>query len=878
MLKLHKLSQSIRRTLPAIAATSGLVLMSPSILAQDAEQTDITTFEQIVVTGSRGAPRSLADSPVPVDVFSESDLVSVPFADTNDILKTLVPSYSLTRQPISDGASFIRPASLRGMPTDKTLVLVNSKRRHRSALVQIGGSGTQGPDVATIPASALKGVEVLRDGAAAQYGSDAIAGVINFILKDNDEGGSFSLNTGQYYEGDGEQITMTGNIGFSLGDKGFFSLSGEYSDSESTSRSQQYCENWACVDANDPNFLSGTSFDPTVAGYSEDTYIAGLANANLGGEDVVQPWGQPNSSAVRLFFNTGYEISDNMKFYAFGNYSDSEGDGSFYHRYPGNGTIENLRTEDGSLYSPLQKFPGGFTPRFFGEITDVSILSGLEGEFSNGMAYDFSGRFGSNEIQYTLKNTINPSMGPDSPTSFRPGDLINEELQFSADFSQYIDVGLESELFFAFGLTYMEESYELIGNDVDSYTGGPYSGSDPWGFCEGQVATTAGLEVIAGGSTLDCADSSDAVYTVVGVGSNGFPGYSPAYSGKYERDMAGIYVDVSTDISDELFIQAAFRYEDYSDFGSELVGKFAFKYSLTNNFNMRGSAGTGFRAPTPGQQGTTNVSTRLPNGVPVATGLFPAISPVGQALGAEALRPETSVNFSIGITGNVDDLNLTLDFYNIALEDRFYAVSTLDVSTDPTTGEAYDNFLALDAAGVDGANTIGGVNYFQNAFDTTTTGFDFVATYPIGDTLLTGSVNYNSTEIDSSDAAVSVYLNGEDQFDLENAIPQWRGVISAKHDFDMLTLLVRANIYGAYENATNSAGTDIQKYDPSVLFDVEANYQVSASLSISAGARNIFDSYPDKDEGDMCCGAIYWDSNIVDWQGGFYYARLNYVF
>ena len=407
----------------------------------------------------------------------------------------------------------------------------------------------------------------------------------------------------------------------------------------------------------------------------------------------------------------------------------------------------------------------------------MSILSGLEGEFSNGMTYDFSGRFGSNEIQYTLKNTINPSMGPDSPTSFRPGDLINEELQFSADFVQILDMGMENEVLFAFGLTYMEESYELVGNDVDSYAAGPYSLGDPWGFCDNDVATAAGLAVIANGSTLDCADSSDAVYTAVGVGSNGFPGYSPEYSGKYERDMAGIYIDVSTDVSDALFVQGALRYEDYSDFGSELVGKVAFKYSLTDDFNLRGSMGTGFRAPTPGQQGTTNVSTRLPNGFPVATGLFPAISPVGQALGAEALRPETSVNYSIGFTGNVDDLNITLDFYSIALEDRFYAVSTLAVSTDTTSGEAYNNFLALDAAGVDGANTIGGVNYFQNAFDTTTSGFDFVATYTMGDTLLTGSVNYNSTEIDTNIDVVSEYLNGEDQFDLENALPEWRGVL-----------------------------------------------------------------------------------------------------
>lgn len=877
MLTQTKLSKAIRTAL--ITCSIGSVAISTAYAEEvpDAEATD-TVVEKIVVTGSRGAPRSVADSPVPVDVFNEGDLAAVPFSDTNDILKTLVPSYSLERQPISDGASFIRPASLRGMPTDKTLVLVNGKRRHRSALVQIGGSGTQGPDIATIPSSALKGVEVLRDGAAAQYGSDAIAGVINFVLKDNAEGGSISVNTGQYYEGDGSQVSITGNLGFALGDKGFVSVSGEYSDSGSTSRSEQYCEDWACVD---PEALSG--FDTSIEGYTEESFIAGLADANINGENVVQPWGQPNTSAARLFFNAGYEISESMNFYAFGNYSQSEGDGGFYYRYPGNGTIENIREDDGSLYSPLEEFPGGFTPRFFGDITDVSFVGGLEGEFANEMTYDISGRFGSNKIEYTLKNTINPSMGPDSPTTFKPGDLTNEELQFSADFTQYFELGLYSDVLVAFGLTYMEESYELGAGDEASYTAGAYATSDPWDFCNDDgTATAAGSAVISNGSTLDCSDSSDAVYTAVGVGSNGFPGYSPEYSGAYERDMVGAYLDLSTDLSDDLFVQTAFRYEDYSDFGDELVGKVAVKYSLTENFNLRGSMGTGFRAPTPGQQGTTNVSTRLPNGLPVATGLFPASSPVGLALGAEPLTPEKSVNYSLGFTGDLGDLNLTFDMYSIALEDRFYAVSTKDVTTDPTDSSlddpaaAYANYLALEAAGVEGANTIGGVNYFQNAFDTTTSGFDFVATYQLPETLLTASLNYNSTVIDTND--VSAYLNKENQFDLENAIPKLRGVLSAKHDFDALSVLVRGNFYGTYENAIDSDAKTIQTYDPSALFDLELSYTISDSLSISGGARNIFDTYPDEDEGDDCCGNVYWSSNIVDWQGGYYYARMNYTF
>jgi iron complex outermembrane receptor protein len=876
MLKQNKLSKAIKTGLMTWAMST---VAFSSAIAQETPTPDAAapeSYEKVVITGSRGAPRSLADSPVPVDVLSADDLAGVPFTDTNDILKTLVPSYAVQRQPISDGASFIRPASLRGMPTDKTLVLVNSKRRHRSALVQIGGSGTQGPDIATIPSSALKAIEVLRDGAAAQYGSDAIAGVINFVLKDNDEGGSLSVDSGQYYEGDGTQYTISGNIGFALGEAGFFSLSAEHSNSDSTNRGEQYCESWWCGDASDPLGAN----NPYL---SDPAFVAGMENANLGGEDVVQPWGQPNTSGTRIFFNSGYEISDTMKFYAFGNYAQSEGDGSFYYRYPGNGTIMDLREEDGSIYNPLEKFPGGFTPRFFGDITDFSLVGGLEGEFVNGMTYDFSGRFGSNEISYTLKNTINPSMGPDSPTSFTPGDLINEELQFSADFAQYFEAGLYSDVLVAFGLTYMEESYELVGGDEDSYSAGPYALPDPWGFCESGVATVAGLGVIANGSTLDCADSSDPVYQAVGVGSNGFPGYSPEYSGKYERDMAGVYVDVSAEVTDTLFLQGALRYEDYSDFGSELVGKVAFRYTLSDDMNLRGSVGTGFRAPTPGQQGTTNVSTRLPDGLPVATGLFPAISAVGQALGADPLTPEKSVNYSLGVTAQFDALNITFDFYRIELDDRFYAVSTKGVSTDPTTGDKYENYLKLEAAGVEGANTIGGVNYFQNAFDTVTNGMDLVTTYTMDATVFTASVNYNKTTIDGYGSdELKAYLNDENQFDLENATPEWRSVISAKHNFDLLSILVRANFYGSYENAINSSATNIQQYSSTVFFDLEANYQMSDNLSFAAGARNIFDEYPDKDgtdEGrDDCCGVVYWSSNIVDWQGGYYYARLNYVF
>lgn len=888
---------TFRSSLMSCAVISAGLLMAPATQAQDAETEDETAVQEtIVVTGARGAPRSVTDSPVPIDVFSTDDIEAVSFTDTNDVLRTLVPSYSLSRQPISDGASFVRPATLRGLPTDKTLVLVNSKRRHRAALVSIGGSGTQGPDIATIPSTAIGSVEVLRDGAAAQYGSDAIAGVINFILKENAEGITLTGQTGQYYEGDGTEYLLAGNIGLPLGDSGFLSISGEYYDAEATVRARQYCEGFACADVNDPRFAGalGGSFDTSIAGYTEESYIAGLPNANIGDGDVVQPWGAPNVDRLALFYNAGIDLTDSISIYSFGNYTSSESDGSFFYRFPGNGTIENIRLQDGSVYSPLFIFPGGFTPRFFGEIEDLSFLAGIKGEMDNGFMWDLSGRFGSNEIQYTLANTINPSLGPDTPTSFRPGDLINEEMQLQADFSYEFDGGTASPIVVAFGTSYLDESYEIVGGDAASFANGPFSSQDPFGFCTDEedvatrTATAAGTAVIANGSTLDCADSGDPVYRTVGVGSNGFPGYGPDSVGKLTRDSYGLYVDVSTDITDELFVQGAVRFEDYSDFGEEVVWKLAAQYDFSEMFSVRGSVGTGFRAPTPGQLGTTNVSTRLPNGVPVATGLFPTSNPAAIALGAEPLGPEKSDNIAFGFLGSMGDFTYTVDFYQIDLEDRVNAVSTITIINDIDFPELNDGSAApsgseyasvLDNAGVPNANTIGGVNFFQNAFDTTTKGVDVVLTYnkdwgANGSTAFSGALNWNETEFDGD---VSDLFNAENTFDFENGPLKWRANLSATHEIGKFTILARANVFGPYENSDSGGATGtIQEFGEEVLFDLEGSYDLTDAVTLAVGARNLFDEYPDAGDpaiGDTCCGRIYRSDSEVDWQGGFYYVR-----
>ncbi len=897
---------------PAIA----LALLAPAAYTPMAlAQQDSADLEEIIVTGARGRPRTVTDSPVPVDVFSAEEIEAISYTDTNDIIKTLVPSFNISRQPISDGASFIRPASLRGLPTDKTLVLVNSKRRHRAALVTIGGSGTQGPDMATIPAVALQSIEVLRDGAAAQYGSDAIAGVINFLLKENREGGSVSIDSGQYSEGDGASTTVQGNIGLPLGDNGFLSISGEFYEADQTTRSNQYCEGWFCLNRDDPSWdafvdagsassIRGVGWNGNPAtrlhyGRDNQTFLSNTHLANIGDGDVVQPWGQPDAEAARVFFNAGVDLDDNNELYGFGNFSDSTSNGSFFYRYPYNGTIEELREPDGSVYFPLEKHPGGFTPRFFGDVRDVSIVGGIRGEMDNGLSYDFSARTGESEIQYTLSNTINPSMGPESPTSFRPGDLINSETQLQADFTYELDNGA----LIAFGASWMDESYEVVQGEEDSYRAGPYANIDPHDFCEagpdglltgsGAYADNMASDKGSGVDGLDCTNSNDPVFNVVGVGSNGFPGYSPQFSDVYERNSYGLYGDISGDVTDQLFLQAAVRYEDYDDFDAELVWKLAAQLDVTDNFGVRGSIGTAFRAPTPGQQGTTNVSTRLPQGLPVATGLFPAGGPVAQALGAVPLKPELSDNFTIGFTAQVlDTIDVSVDFFRIDVQDRTRAISTLQVSsTDAAQAgntAAWQNFVKLRDAGVPGANSIGGVFYFTNGFDTSTQGVDIVATAPfewgdMGTTTVTAAFNFSENKFDTDRSVVGRYLNNEAQHDFENYDPNWRGVITARHELNQLVLIGRVSYYGESINS-NTGGNDplglrYQTFDPTWYTDIEGQYRFNDTFRLSLGARNVFDEYPAQGVvGDTCCGRLWESATGMDWQGAYYYGRLTVDF
>lgn len=885
-----------------LAGVSLATLFSASLAIAQTTAAATSEIDEVVVTGSRALPRTVMESPVPVDSFNAAEIEAISHSDTQDLLKTLVPSYTITRQPISDGATFIRPAALRGLSSDKTLLLVNSKRRHRAALVTTGGDGSQSADASQIPSAALKSVEVLRDGAGAQYGSDAIAGVINFILKDNSEGGTLTAQVGQYYEKDGEGIIIGGNKGFAIGDSGFVSASFEWTTDQPTSRGTQYCNR------NIPNQLAGfcSALFPTETTAPGSAYSAAYAQSVGYGPgripDVWQKWGQPESEALRVFVNAGYEFSDNLEFYIFGNYGQSHAKEDFNYRPPidigatTNQADDYVYTRTGALFRANQIFPRGFTPQFFGDVYDYSVAGGFRGEVLNGLGYDLSGRYGRNELAYDLTETVNFSLGQASPTEFHVGSLVADEWSLNADFTYAIATGLtENPLAIAFGAEYRKEGYEILTGDVASYTAGPYSTQDPHDFCTNETAVAqrtlrptapqnAGIVCNSSTIILDGRTITNPVYAVLGVGSNGAPGFPPLYSGRLTRDSYAVYTEASLDVTDRLFVQASLRAEDFSDFGSTVDYKVAGRFEIVDGIAVRGSVGTGFRAPTTGQTFTTYTSTVVNNGVPVAQGLFPATNPVAQYLGAAPLGPEKSENYSVGLTMELfDGLNITVDAYHIKVDDMFYAITPITVTPTITA--------AMVAAGIPGADTIGQVNFFQNAFDASITGLDLVATYARAwengqSTNFSASFNINNPVVEEvkkfvdATGTTRTFFDGEYIFDFKHSTPHWRSVLTATHHMGAFSIMGRANVYGSYKNMYSVSIPTVQTWDPEVQFDVEGNWDIDDSYTLTLGVRNLFDTYPTRDlTGEQGTnGRIYRSDSIVDWQGGFYYAKIQMKF
>lgn len=772
-----------------------------------AEEED--TLEEVITIGSRSLkPRSVTDSTVPIDVIGGEQFNNLgSTADLTDNLKALVPSY--TASPATgDGSAFVRPTSLRGTSPDQVLVLVNGKRRHRSALVQFfapaAGNGAHGVDVGMVPGIALKRVEVLRDGAASQYGSDAIAGVINFVMKDADEGGEVQLQYGQFYDGE-NSLKFSGNAGFAAGESGFINVSLEYVDNDALSRGIQRPDAQALIDMG-------------ATGVGADT--------PFGDAPLAQSWGRPETSGTRFFVNSGFDLSDSSELYGRLGYGDTEGRYRFFYRNPSHSSIATLSMDPDFLGLPV-----GYTPYLDGDQKDLSLVVGVNGEYSGGTLYDFSVGYGRNELDYFLNNTTNPDL--DVPTGgalkrdFVVGGYEQAEINLNADFSKPISDTLN----LAYGLEWREETYTANSGEPDSY---------------------------------------------FGSGSNGFGGIKPQDAGEFSRDNYAVYGDVEHEVSDTVLMQYALRYEDFSDFGSTINGKIAGRFSASDSLTFRGAISTGFHAPTPGQ---SNVSTTITTfdgmtGMQIEEGLVPSTDPRVAVAGGKALTEEKSLNISAGLTADLNDrTNLTLDFYKIEVDDRIYR--TGDITIPGTTGPDET------------------ISFYTNALDVEHMGVDLVLTSDFDwgesgtNTELTFAYSYNEIDVVGQTPVGGVNPVSSSLIeDIENNYPNNRFVLTTNTVFnDMFNLLVRANYYGKHydERGTIGAATDPSaQIDASMYFDMELGYQHNDNLRFSLGGVNVFDQYIDTIgapfSNRLSVGLQYPRRSAANYEGGSWYLRGTYSF
>ena len=915
-----------RRVLPTAIALGLLVPagFAPLALAQQADE----MVEEIVTIGSRRPQRSNTDSSVPVDVISGDEFVNMGFADMDDMLKTAIPSYNVARNEISDAATIVRPANLRGLPPDNVLILVNGKRRHRSGVIaELGGSlssGSQGADISAIPSMAIKQVEVLRDGAAALYGSDAIAGVIGFQLNDSAEGMSLEVRTGESGEGDGGLTQVQGNIGLPLGDDGFLNITGSWMEQDPTSRSVQR------TDA--INLL-------TNGNAAQKASVA---------SPYAQVWGAPEQiDNYNIFVNSGIEVSDSLEVYAFGNYGSRETLGGFYFRNPNsrggvytNGSTRavvdtNIRNRATGVTSncpalkspgsggngvPLnqaavaadalamanlpsncfvmnQPTPGGYTPQFGAQLKDASIVIGGRGDITPNLSYDISGSYGRNAVSFLLNNSWNPSNGPDGfvngelQRNFDIGQNVQSETNFNIDMNYTMPVdGLASDLNIAFGGEWRDERFETIVGEKNSWVAGRFA-----------------FQNVDGSNTY-----SDGVTPLpnLSIGAHGFAGFSPEQSGYWGRSNYAVYTDFEADITDSFTAGLAVRYEDFESFGDTTNFKVSGRYRLTDALAVRASYNTGFRAPTPGQENVTKLSTITVDGELQQRGQIPPTNPIAGALGAQALKPEDSKNYSLGMVWDVTgDINVTVDYFNIEIKDRIAATGTIDISSRsaiagvgcPAALAAGRNLaLCLQEAGVPGAADLSSVSFYTNDFSTTTQGVDLVATWNLdfgdmGNGTLNAAWNWTETEVDNAGQEV----NRNRVVGLENQNPQNRGVFTYNHFLNDFRFLARLRTYddwidSGWSGDTTSRGpnglgytincgfnTD-NCYSGESVVDLEAAYTWNSNYTFVVGANNAFDQdaaiNQNNLDGTIGSGGLYAGSTPWGTEGAFYYARVRVDF
>jgi iron complex outermembrane receptor protein len=797
------------------AAASAAALIASAANAQPAPAGQ--EVEELVVTGTRGDARSRLESLSPVDVVSAKALQKQGSTELATQLAATIPSITFPRPSNTDGTDAVRPAALRGQGPDQTLVMINGVRAHTSALLNVNGSvgrGSAAVDLNTIPNVALDHVEVLRDGASALYGSDAIAGVINLMLRQADHGGGADVTFGEYvtsfdgYVGgkrnitDGATTTVDGWQGFKIGEDGFLTVSGEYLDRNHTNRSDV-----------DPRFPS------------------------LG---VTSRFGDGDVNQGTFFFNGGKPLGDGWEAFAWGGGQKRDTETAATFRAP-NDTSQNIP----SVY------PNGYLPLLETKSTDLTLGSALKGELW-GWKSAFAADYGSNEIKYYVHNTLNPSLGPTSQHDFYAGKMLYGQAVANADFNRDFDIGTAGPLNVAFGGEARRETYKIGEGEPNSYIRGSF--------------------------------------TTLALGSRGFSGFRPDNVVDAHRTNVGGYLAVEDKLTSALTLSGAVREEHYSDFGDNTSGKVSFRYEVTPALAFRGSAESGFRAPSLQQQYFTSTSILFVNGVPFDTGTYPSVSAVGKALGGQALKPETSENYSLGFVFHTGGLEVTVDAYEIDVTDRIVLSETLtgNASAAPGTNAR----VIADLLAPYGASA---ARFFLNGVDTETRGVDVVATYRVptqawGDLSITASGNANDfqvTKTPTTQAAIlpqpQLLFARQAVYRFERGTPKYKATLQGDWSLENWAATARVTYYGDVlsPGTTNDSLNDVH-VGAHAIVDLEGRYKLPHNVTLALGANNLFDEYPDQIPVTRngvaldSTGAAPWSSfSPFGFNGRFVYGRLS---
>ncbi len=855
------------------------------------EKIDITLLEgealsTIVVVGSRSPKRTATDTPVAIDIIDMQDIITKSGKiEINELLQYTAPSFNANKQSGSDGADHIDPATLRGLGPDQTLVLINGKRRHSSSLINIFGTrgrGNSGTDLNAIPASAIKRIEVLRDGAAAQYGSDAIAGVINLVLKDNVNKLTGSISYGAYntnaqgdfpdgtpntdgnrldtdadgnrigddQDFDGGSVKITANYGVEVGERGFANVTTEFLSKNKTLR---------------PGF------------------------------DFRRGFGEAAIDGFNIFINSGIPLSEKTELYVFGGRNYRDTDAFAFTRNGGERVVTEI-------------YPNGFTPRITSNIIDNSVSAGIRTETDSGWKIDINNTWGKNNFHYFIKGTLNASLEAVSPTDFDAGGHSLSQNTTSLDFSKY-NPNILKGLNIAFGTEYRTENFIIFAGEEGAYATFDSNGTAvnsntnfldlPYFRPNGNFVTTDfdasgdgfqtdlfidadGLAQNSNGdyvarATVDDANGNRPLIVVTDPndrqridelaiqrpgGSQGFPGYSPANEVDRSRSNLSIYADAELDITDSFLLGGAARFENYSDFGSTINGKLAFRIKATEDINIRGSVSTGFRAPSLAQIYYNLRFTDFQGGTATETLLSPNNSPVTASFGIDALEEETSINAAIGVTANIGNFTATVDGYLINVEDRIVLTGTFAAPQIPNVNEA---------------------QFFANGVDTETIGLDIILSwkgnYDFGNISATLAGNINDMtieEVKNGDLDESIFFGEREKAFLLASAPESKFTFNttySKEKFNAGIALTRFSEITLIDFADTE-----DNYSAKIVADLNLGYSLTDNLKLTIGGNNITNEYPDQqNDGETEAGG-YWDAVQMGFSGAYYYARLDFNF